>query len=1753
MSETEALSHAKLKRRGAKALLTRSSKTLIIKMQSERPLEEITEAFQKFKHAYDNLITKHEEYVQHIEEEEAFEVEERWLDESQDAYIQLEITTNDYIRKIQENKPHAMGGSGEQPEVIEETEVNDGNSGSEGQTGNGQPETVEETTEDELQQVINTINEGENRDNNRAQASTSASGTATCGFKMEKPKMPRFSGDVRDYVIFRADFKHAVDLRFSKRDAISLLRASLSGRPLDLIKGIGSDYDAAWEHLDAIYGDPRFIADTVSHDISKFKPLREDEDSRFCDLAQLVRRSYNTLKEVNRQFDMDNNHMIAIIEQKLHVNDRKIWSRYLETSRKDATLENLITWMTTEMKTRMRAIAPLRSMQSRHPVGSFNANVSGNNPKCWVCKSFNHFVDQCRTFAAMNAKERFQAVKDNHACYSCLKRAGRDHKSANCSRRRQCPEKVNGNQCKYFHHQLLHEASSNPAATIGAFTAEKAAMLPIVQANVLGSNGLRKRGNVLLDSGAQISLIKTSVAKDLKLKGKDVVVNLIKVGCQEEELHTKVYRVTIQSLEDHSYHQIEAVGIPSLSEENSFVKSDDLVKWFGLSRGDIRRGTGDTDLLVGIDQAKLHTGETRESGNLVARHSPLGWVIFGATPGEQLRTSRVNHVAFAAPVDMSEFWSTESMGVSIKPCSCEPEKLSPIERKEAKIIENSCEKLNGQWLIPYPWRKDPSELPDNRDQAEKKLVATERRLLTNTENAKAYDKEMIRMNDLGFSRKLSKEELETYTGPIHYISHHEVLRPESKSTPLRIVFNSSAVYRGHKLNDYWMKGPDLLNDLFGVLLRFRECQAAVLGDISKMYHRILIPEVDQQVHRFLWRNLDPERDPDTYVKRVLTFGDKPAPAMAQVALRKTAEESADVHPEAADVLKHNTYMDDICESVKTNDEARKLTHEIDEVLATGGFSVKEWISNCNPKDEQPPREKNEASDTDREATEKVLGLEWNPKSDKLKLHTKEIHPQNENKGTERFTKRSVLSRVARVFDPVGFASAFVIRAKIGLQDLWKRGFDWDDELPPDLQEFWTNLFHEALLLRYLEFERCLTPATAIGQPILCTFSDASTEAFGACSYARWELEDGQFAVRFVAAKSRVAPLKQLTIPRLELQGAVLATRLSNTILEETRLKFERTIFFIDSQIVLAWIRDEGRKFKPFVSIRVSEIQSNSDPATWRYLPGEYNVADDVSRGISAQSLTERWQQGPQFLTSSEGEWPTVPPPSPEKTEVEKEVRKDYKVCTTKKTATSPIDCTKFSKWRRLIRVTAYVFRYISNLKARIKKESSEGNSLSVEELEHSETYWIKQNQKNLEKSVTNGQLRNLDPLTDSEGILRVGGRVDKSVATYDTRHPVLLARDHWTSKLIMRQAHQYGHSGVAATVAKVRRKYWIVRAHSLAKSVKHECVFCKKSQAQCETQKMADLPEIRLAPYTPPFYNTACDYFGPYYVKIGRNKTTKHYGVVFTCLNTRAVHLELAVDCSAMEFIQVLRRFFAVRGKPALILSDNGTQLVGAERELREMIEGWEKEKLKEFAAEKGIKWQFITPTAPHQNGCAEAMVKSCKRAIKKAIGDSKLTPFELYTCFLEIANLINQRPIGRVTTDPSEGTYLCPNDILLGRASSKVPQGPFKETRDPRKRVEFVRRIVDDFWKHWQRDVFPALVPRKKWNADRRNVRVNDVVVVENPNAVRGNWTIGKVTDVFPGKDGKVRNVKVKTSCGEYERPVSRIAVIYPEEGYEQ
>ena len=633
----------------------------------------------------------------------------------------------------------------------------------------------------------------------------------------------------------------------------------------------------------------------------------------------------------------------------------------------------------------------------------------------------------------------------------------------------------------------------------------------------------------------------------------------------------------------------------------------------------------------------------------------------------------------------------------------------------------------------------------------------------------------------------------------------------------------------------------------------------------------------------------------------------------------------------------------------------------------------------------------------------------------------------------------------------------------------------------------------------------------------------------------------------------MAPLKQITIPRLELQAAVLASRLQATIKEESRFEFEKTFMITDSAIVLAWIRGKVRRFKPFVSSRVGKIQSQTDQAQLKHIPSRHNMADDVSRGITVTELSGRWQSGPDFLRLPEEQWPQSEL-EPTQEEVDKECRKTMNVGAVVFTP-SIIDGNRYSSWKKLVHVISWVFRLKKNLMAKIKQthepQPSQG-PLNAQELEESRRYVIRQAQRSLQNRLLKNEFKMLSPFVDDEGIIRVGGRVDKAIVSYESKHPVLLPHDHSVSRLIMQDAHRCGHPGVATTVAKTRKNYWIVRGHDLAKTVKFKCVLCREMEPRAETQIMADLPQHRTAPGTPPFHYTSCNYFGPFTVKINRNKTVMHYGVIFTCLNTRAIHLEIATDCTTMQFMQTLRRFFSIRGYPTLMISDNGMQMVGAQRELRKMIEGWDITALQDYCADKGMQWKFTTPGAPHQNGCAESLVKSCKTALKKAMGSHTLTPFELYTCLLEIANLVNQRPIGRVPNDPDDGAYLCPNDMLLGRASSQVPQGPFNETKNPRKRVEFIQQIVNSFWRRWTRDVFPLLVPRKKWNSDRRNVCVDDFVMVQDNKALRGNWITGRVIEVYPGQDGRVRNLKVKTPTGEYSRPITKIAVVQPAEGFE-
>ena len=1758
---------AKNVRRAAKGCVTRAITTVNTLIEAKRPGEEVRDALKSLTTSFEALAVKHEDYTMFLNDEEFTEAEV-WMEDCTHEFNQCNMIAKDYVNDDkQKNENNGSQGNGNMiaGEVVHQNEAvsNGPNDYVNADATNVNVDNGEVNVNDvNVNEESSNVDESE--DKNGIEVGSQVSNAIdrekqpilSISLKHEKPKLPVFNGDVRKYFIFKDDFKHAIESRLSERDTITILRTCLGAEPAKLIEGISNDLKTVWKYLDQVYGDPRVVSDVVTSDLERFKPIQPGEDHRFCELVNLVRRSYNILKEIKRPQDIDNTHVISLIERKLIREDQRVWARSLNQQKKEPSMSTLLEWLEEEMGARMRSSAAIRKSTAHAAKQSTVNTVSSREgptamrhsrntakrkekPACYVCQS-QHYVDECPRFLEMSASERWKVVKDKKACFCCLKYS-KDHSALNCRKRRECGDSSQGVACKMFHHKLLHSESGN---ALSVTEDQGVALLPTSVAVLKGEGQLETEVNVLFDSGAQVSMIRNSVAEAMGLTGRKLQIYLTKIGGIEEEHDTWLYKVTLCRQNKTPVQTIQAIGIPHISNEVTKIKVDDIAVKFNIPVNEIKRRAGPIDVLIGITYPKFHVGKTEVKDGLVARKSPLGWVIFGMNSNKSNESKQVLHIRVATPVDVTEFWKTESMGVNVQPCNCKPDEMSTQERKELKLIEQSCELKEKRWTISYPWKKDANLLPNNYEQVLKKLECTEKRLLKSPDYAESYDIQIKEMEKLGFSRKLEKEEIKSYKGPVHYIAHHAVVRLEKKSTPVRIVFNSSANYKGHCLNDYWHKGPDLLNGLFGVILRFRENPVAISADISKMYHMIAIPTFDQHVHRFLWRNLEVGKEPDTYVKTVLTFGDRPSPAMAIVALQKIAKLKEEDEPKAAETIIKNTYMDDICDSVNSVAEADKLMSAIDNVLDIGGFKVKGWISNATKENSS----KEVTIGLDEEA-EKVLGVIWKPKEDKFSYKVK-VDPTFVEMKSKSLTKRKILSQIASIFDPIGAGAPVLIKTKIAMQQLWQHGLNWDEEVPDIIKQRWIELFNELVALNGFNFDRCLRQFNAIEDPWLVVFCDASRLAFGACAYVRWRLANGKLETRFVAAKTRVSPLKELTIPRLELQAAVLASRLAKTIYEQSRFNFARSIYFTDSLVALAWIQSQSRCYKPFVSCRIGEIQSNSEPSEWKYCPTQLNVADDLTKGISVKDLTGRWINGPAFLKQPESEWPSQQR-SVDMTEVNKERRKPTLVQAVN-AEEHILRCEDFSTWKKLLRVTAYVKRFIKNCAKRNSSERQFG-PLEPQECKDAEDYWVRRAQLSLHQRIQKGELASLTPFIDGSGIIKVGARTDPTLMSYDNQHAILLPYGQWISTLITRDAHQYGHTGIATTTAKVRKKYWIIKGNVISKRVKQQCTFCRKLEAKVSTQFMADLPLYRQQPFTPPFLYTACDYFGPITVKIGRNRRRKHYGVIFTCLNTRAVHCELAVYASSIEFLQVLRRFFAQRGYPKLIMSDNGTQMVGAEKELCEMIKGWDKTKLKEYCADRGMKWQFTTPLAPHQNRCAESMVKSIKIALKKAIGDTVLTPFELYTCIVEAANLVNQRPIGRIPNDPNEGSYLCPNDILLGRCSSKIPQGPFRETNNPRHRFEFCQKIVDTFWKRWSRDVLPSLVMRRKWQRKERNAQVGDYVAfLKEDNEIRGKWCVGRIVSAFPGADGIVRNVAVKTSESSYKRPVQKICVIYPVEGFD-
>lgn len=421
----------------------------------------------------------------------------------------------------------------------------------------------------------------------------------------------------------------------------------------------------------------------------------------------------------------------------------------------------------------------------------------------------------------------------------------------------------------------------------------------------------------------------------------------------------------------------------------------------------------------------------------MAKKTKLGWYVMGAK--EERRTSdELYSINFVQKIDMEKFYEFETLGVQAVDCSCPKSALSLDDKRAMELMEQSCKLENNRYVIGLPWKKDKTLLPNNRSLAEIRLRSLEKSLSKNEEKARMYDKAIMQYAANNWAIPLSEEDRKADTKPVYYLPHHGVYRPDKKSTPLRVVFDPASPYHGVSLNSFLYKGPGLIGNLLGVLLRFREEQVAFSGDISKMFLQILLPEEDTHVHRFLWRNLDTTREPTTYALQRVTFGDKPSPDMASFVMLRMAEENEKECPRAATILKRDRYVDDLIHSCPSTDEAAKSIEEVDKVLATGSFKIKEWLCSSTvekaSESDQPkqvsvsesiPEPVTSIVNLDGEEENKTLGVVWNLKRDVIGFASKEVK-------VERLTKRSVLSNISKLYDPLGLASAVTIKARIAL-------------------------------------------------------------------------------------------------------------------------------------------------------------------------------------------------------------------------------------------------------------------------------------------------------------------------------------------------------------------------------------------------------------------------------------------------------------------------------------------------------------------------------------------------------------------------------------------------------------------------------------------------------------------------------------------------------------------------------------------------
>ncbi|XP_058446466.1 uncharacterized protein LOC131427358 [Malaya genurostris] len=1613
-------------------------------------------------------------------------------------------------------------------------------------------------------------------------------------------ELPYFSGNPAEWQMFISAYDNSTMLcGYTDGENLMRLQRCLKGNALEAVRSyllMPASVPYVLSTLRTLYGRPELVVHCLLSKVRSVPPPKADRLESLISFGLIIQNLCGHLRATQQEAQLQNPMLLQELVDKLPANIKLDWALYkqhvsvvdlgtfgdymsaLVSAASDVTTP--AGWETPKIsidRQKSKNFLNAHSLDNGKSISdSHKASFSSHN--CLICEKSGHKARECTVLKGMTINERWNKVEEKRLCSRCLTPHGRWP----CRSKHVC----NIDGCEEHHHQLLHPARTDTSvsdcsspfskATVGAHRHDQRSILFKIVPVMLHGKNTSIRTYAFLDDGSDLTLLDSDLAKELGLQGErdPLCLSWTANVSREESDSLRIAEIEISKPAncDKRYRMTNVRTVKSLELPTQSLDFDDLAEKFTYLRGLPVESYNSAvpRILIGLDHSNIVLTQKKRERRFdepVAAKTRLGWTVFGRM-GEGPNTNTSLHIcACSKDRELHDlvrgFLETETLGVGTIP----PPESEEDQRAKHILRETTTRTVDGRFESGLLWKHEIVEFPNSFPMAERRLKCLERKLHSNPDLFENVSKQILEFQEKGYAHKASEKELLTSDPKrVWYLPLGAVVHPK-KPNKVRVIWDAAAEVAGISFNSMMLKGPDLLTPLATVLSRFRQRQFAVTGDIKEMFHQVQIRSDDRQAQRFLWRNNQNDK-PEIYVMDVATFGSTCSPCTAQYVKNRNATDYEKEYPEAAVAIRENHYVDDFLDSRDTEEEMVKIALDVKQVHSKGGFNIRNWLSNS----EYVLRRLGEKNDDDVKSflidksstAERVLGLVWRPTDDVLSFQVAlrdDLQVLIDAKAVP--TKRQVLQIVMSFFDPLGFISAFVIHGKIIIQEIWKTGIGWDDPITSEIAQDWFRWISFFDQLQMVKVPRCYFPnysPESYDTLQLHVFVDASESAYCCVAYFRI-VEYGKPRLALVASKAKVAPLKPVSVPRMELQAAVLGVRLAKTIGKSHSLRITQRFFWTDSMTVLAWLRGDPRRYRQYVMFRAGEILSETSLSEWRWLPTKLNVADVGTKWGTGPSFdpNNRWYASSEFLFENSVEnWPRHDRPIAPAVE---ELRSNQAHFTLIHATGHHrlIELRRFSKWERLVRTVGYVYHFINCSRQRVRgmltseelqqAEKTIWKTIQVEEYpdEMRILEWNKDHDSTDRIEIeSNSPISALSAIVDESGVMRLESRLAQAeFLPYDTRFPIILPRKHLATELIVDWYHRkFAHANGETVVNEVRQKFFIFQLRRLVKGVARKCMLCRVNNAKPQTPRMAPLPDVRLKPFVRPFTHVGIDYCGPFLIKVGRSQV-KRWIALFTCMTVRAVHLEVAHSLSTESFKLALRRFISRRGSPLEIFSDNGTNFRGACNELTLEIQAINRDLAGTFT-NANTKWHFNPPAAPHMGGSWERLVRSVKTALA-SLGFPKSVNEETFlTLVAESESIVNTRPLTYVPLDTSEQEAITPNHFLL--LSSNGVGHAIKETVDSRSALRcnwnLMQNLLGQFWTRWVMEYLPTLTRRTKWFKDTKQIEVGDLVIIVDEK-IRNSWKRGRVVKTLHGRDNRVRQAYVQTSSGVIRRPVTRLAVL--------